>query len=464
MGKHQITYGLFIFASLVLLPLQGQIDNQPPYSYFGIGKWHEPSVQSGFGMGGVSAAILDSSMLNVLNPASYAALDITQFQVGGELNIGQRTLSNNSSVREWNLHLNQIQLGLPLMQRKKFGWGMSAGFRPLSFMGYDFRDTVLQTLGNDTLLQARRFNGEGGWNRVTAGTGFRLWKGIFIGINGHFNFGSVSRIRSLRFDDPDLLATRLKETVRTSSFSYDVGVQYRWRFKYHELLPRPDGKKDTLKRSMQVVAGLSYTPQLDYAVERNETGIQYFPGANGEFGYDTLTLSGTLGTVTMPSKWSAGVAIGNPDQFTIAMDVSHIAYQDFRYFGDAIPVYASHWVFALGGQFRPFNLRQKFANGLGFKQNLVVRAGFRYANRGIRPDQVPIDEFGMSFGLGIPVKHRYVYNINLTKARRTGSFINIGADFFTGQPRATNAGSDFFFRLNLGFTLREWWFDRPLYN
>lgn len=442
----------------------GQVDNQPPYSYFGVGNWYQPAVQGGFAMGGVSAAINDSTMLNLLNPASYGSLDITQFQAGVEMNLGSRVPANQSAIREWNMFLNHIQLGFPILNKKKFAWGMAAGFRPLTFMGYDFRDTTQAIFGTDTLLQARRFNGEGGWNRVSLGSGFRIFKGFFVGANSHFNFGSVSRLRSMRFDDENMMSTRIRESNRTESFSWDIGAQYRWRLRYNEYLARPDGENDTVKRSMQVVAGISFSPASEFSVFRDETGIQFYQNNNGEFGYDTLVLSGTKGKVTTPSRIAFGLAVGNPDQFTVAVDLSRTDYGAFKYFGSTPDIYGEEWAFAIGGQIRPWNFKQKFANGLNFRQNLIFRTGFRYISRGVRPDKLPVNEYGITFGVGIPVKHRYVYNINLTKARRTGSFVNIGVDLFTGQPAGNLGTSDYFIRLNLGFTIREWWFDRPMYN
>jgi hypothetical protein len=449
---------------LILIPLlQGQIDNHGPFSFYGIGRLQPVMLQGGDAMGGTYAGINDSSMLNILQPASLASLDLTQFQAGMEVQIGNREYGNRV-YSESGVNLNHIFMGFPLVRKKKFAWGIGGGFQPFSYMGYDFRDTVPLVLETDTLQTLRRFNGEGGWNRVSISNGIRIGKSFFLGGGVHFNFGTVTRIRNLQFPSgSQILSSRVKQTLTTESFSADVAAQYKTRIPYNRYVARPDGKSDTLKRALTFTAGVVYSPGTDWKTESTETGILFSTGSI-ELGVDTFLLNpATMGNVHIPQKIAAGISIANPDFFTLSADVQYSQWSAFRYLGDAIPIFFDEIRVGTGVQVRPWNLKNR-VNGLRFSENIILRTGLRYVSRSLRPNLQPIDEFGITFGFGLPVTHRYVRNINNTQIRRTGSFVNFGADISTGMPRAGTSGTDLFFRFVLGISVREWWFDRPLFN
>ena len=74
---------------------------------------------------------------------------------------------------------------------------------------------------------------------------------------------------------------------------------------------------------------------------------------------------------------------------------------------------------------------------------IVYRAGFRYENTGLLINNQSINDYGMNFGIGLPV---------------TYSKINIGVEF--GKKGTTSNGliEENYFNLSIGLSLSDKWF------
>ena len=89
-----------------------------------------------------------------------------------------------------------------------------------------------------------------------------------------------------------------------------------------------------------------------------------------------------------------------------------------------------------------------------FVKTLMYRGGFRYATTRLLVQDKHLTEYGISFGLGIP----------LIKAQSHGSSINIG--FETGKRGEDKEGIilERFVNLNFGFTFTPHKFDQWFYK
>jgi hypothetical protein len=76
---------------------------------------------------------------------------------------------------------------------------------------------------------------------------------------------------------------------------------------------------------------------------------------------------------------------------------------------------------------------------------LEYRAGFRYGKSFLNLKNSDFDEFGISFGVGIPV-------------RRSLSGLNIGFEYSTRGSDAPGLIKENFFRFNIGLNIYERWF------
>jgi hypothetical protein len=89
----------------------------------------------------------------------------------------------------------------------------------------------------------------------------------------------------------------------------------------------------------------------------------------------------------------------------------------------------------------------------GYFKRVVYRAGFNYSNTGLVIKGEPINEFGISFGLGLPVGTRALF-----------SNANVGIEY--GQRGTTNQNliQENFLTLNLSLSLNARWFRQRKYD
>lgn len=463
------------FILLLLLQLsaslQAQIDTQSPYSFYGIGSPQRNSLQNGSGMGGIFAGLRDSNTVNFLNPAAYTAIDVTQFVFGFENNVIHRTI-NNQPYRDVNTYINQIGLGVPIIKKKHFGWGLFMGFSPYSQVGYSFADTVIQYFGNDTVRVKALYNGTGGINQVTLGNGFRLSKYISIGANAHFIFGNTDRNRSLIMPlNQGYLSSRVQEKVNVREFALDVGLQaHHWFKNQRRIRPKEMPKDSIIPRRLWPLKtsriyfniGVSYTLGRTINARYDQLGIQYLAG-NTELGVDTFKIVPTSqGAITLPHAITAGIHFTNAESWSLAADFNYAKWSDFRYFDQPVSLYHDTWGLSLGAEIDP-PYRNKNLGKNQFFKNILYRAGVRYQNRYFRPDTNPVDEVGISFGFALPMAFgNKVYSE--TESRRILSYININLEGGVANSRNGGIINENFFRLNVGITIRDKWFIKRRFN
>src|SRR5688572_29417136 len=137
---------LTLLLSIITITLSAQENS--PYSRYGLGDIVPNSSITNRGMGGISAGYVDydkrfdlkdqypkSQSVNFLNPASYAKMRITSFDLGFE--VDSRTLlasDTQSKFRSVSAIISYVQLGIPLSHKRNLG--MNLGLRPVTRINY----------------------------------------------------------------------------------------------------------------------------------------------------------------------------------------------------------------------------------------------------------------------------------------------------------------------------------------
>lgn len=431
---------------------------QGPYSIFGIGTTQNNPLPVGSAMGGVGVGLRDSNNINFLNPASYSAFELAQAQIGFETNIYNRLIQGFPD-RDIATSLNQVALGFPIIHRRKFNWGLMIGYQPFSSLGYKVFDTTVQVFGVDTLTLREQYDGDGGLNRVFIGNGFRLFKGLSVGFNAGILFGTSNRNSALIFPSgTNYLSSRVQEKTRVLSFSFDAGIQYEIRFPSYRFFPKSNGTIDTVRRNYSFTIGATFGLGQSINADFQRLGILFLPNST-EFGVDTFELQpSSSGRIILPHTFGVGFQISNMNIWKIVTDFNYGKWSDFRYFDQTNTAYFDSYSFHIGGEYKPLFKDALLGKGTFFK-NIIYRAGFRYHNMPLRPDGNPVQEIGISFGLGLPVGMKTSYLSDLER-KDFFSFINLGMEFGVQQSTTGSAVNDNFFRLNVGITLRDLWFQR----
>ena len=132
----------FIFIGFALSTNAQKFSNSP-FSSYGIGEFGGLENAIFSGMGNTSVSNLDSTILNVSNPSSYASLAHGQplFSTGISSRFSEFKSSDALSNSKY-IGIEQFALVIPFAKKL----GLAFGLKPFSRTGYDFYD--LQTINS----------------------------------------------------------------------------------------------------------------------------------------------------------------------------------------------------------------------------------------------------------------------------------------------------------------------------
>jgi hypothetical protein len=138
----------------------------------------------------------------------------------------------------------------------------------------------------------------------------------------------------------------------------------------------------------------------------------------------------------LDKKWFVGVEYSMQslsDFSSQFIEIDNLSYQD-----------ASS--FAFGAYFIP-----DYASFSNYFRRVTYRAGLRYDKTGIMVNDTEINNFGITFGIGLPLG---------------GSFSNVNLGFELGRRGTTSADliEESYFKVNIGLSLSDRWFQKRRIN
>ena len=150
-----------------------------PYSMYGYGILSDRATSMQRQMGSVGYAMNSGRQINVMNPASYAAIDSLTFlfDMGADVTMlwqKEGNVKDNSTGGG----LDYITMQFPITKYL----GGSIGLLPYSSVGYAF--------GNEIKFGALENQGSGGINQAYFGLGGKI-KGFSLGVNIAYSFGNI---------------------------------------------------------------------------------------------------------------------------------------------------------------------------------------------------------------------------------------------------------------------------------
>lgn len=406
---------IIIVALLSTALMAAQEGTTSPYSYYGIGLTTFKGTVENQSMGGL-LTFSDSIHVNLRNPASYGKLRLTTYAVGVshhrvELENAGGDIENNSTTS-----LNYLAIGIPT---GKFNFGL--GILPYSSVGYDIRN-----INNET---ANTFRGRGGMNKVYLTTAYAVNNNLSLGVDVNYNFGNIQN-NFVVFQDGIQYGTRRIDRTDFSGFNLNFGVDYQAK----------------ISNSLRLHTAATYAPEMNISTEntRRTVPVTFFSGSGEEiaFGYDVTTMNLGDSEITLPAQLTLGAGLGGVNKWFMGAEYTRI--QEANYNLNEGPAnltarYEAAAQYRLGGYYIPQY------NSQSYWQRIVYRAGARYEETGLYLNNEGIDEFGISFGLGLPAGN------NFTNA-------NIGFEY--GQRGTTNSGliKENFFKLSISLSLNDKWF------
>ncbi len=420
---------LLVSLLITSLALTAQRTSSSPYSFFGIGEEFSPVTVEQSAMGGIGVAFNHYKYLNFTNPAAYSDLRYTTYSFG-MLNTNLTIQNGNIKQNGNSTSLSYFTLAFPIGKKV----GMSVGIQPVSSVGYSLSNS------NSDNTEASIFSGEGGISRFYGSIGVKIFKGFSLGVEGGFSFGNVENsITNQRANVS--LATKYNETTKIRGGSVTVGTQY----------------QKELKNDLIITSGATVKLGNDLRVTGNEYLYSFSLSVpvNGRFERDTISQSSISGNYRLPLKTTVGAGLGKIDKWYLGIEYENqdaIETTGFLTSTNAAYRYGKSNRFSVGGFYLP-----KINSISSYWDRVTYRAGLRFEKTGLSVDGsnlntnfTPVDDFGISFGLGLPLKQL--------------STINMGFEF--GKRGTTNNNliqeNYFNFRLSLSLTDVNWFKKRKI--
>ena len=412
---------LVILLNMIVPILRAQNEISMPYSSFGVGLLNSSS--NGFldGMGGTSYAIYDPYRINFRNPASYAAFDSLSFVADAAASIyvsklDQGTLSQKNSYAR----AGYLTIGLPVTRH----WRTSIGIVPFSTIGYDIQDKQnIENVGGVSY----NYTGDGGLNQLYWGNAFRICKGLSIGLNTSYMFGSLYYSSNTNFDGENFYNSYILDAFHVDGIYLTGGIQYNF----------------NIKENHKIGIGAVYSNSA-YIWVKEKSYINYYVGNFSTTStYDTLLyLDGIKGRLFIPQSAGGGISYIYKDKLTLAADVTWQNWKKYNFMGHGDST-KNAIVASVGCQFVPNPLSNKFFDKMSF------RLGAKYSSGIFIIKNKPITEFAVTLGLGFPLT---TFN--------THSSINIALEYGKMGTVENNLIKQNYFRCTLNFTLQEKWYQR----
>lgn len=410
---------LFLALSLLAtVVVSAQEGTSSPYSFYGLGDIKFKGTHDVRAMGGLSVAY-DSIHLNLLNPATYSRLKITNFSVGGTSTFNNLS---NEQARETaqRTALDYLAVGLPLGK-----FGATFGVMPFSAIGYKIQN---QTEDSRT----SRNNGKGGINKVFAGVAYNFSENLSFGFDFQYNFGTIET-ESVVFLPDVILGSRERNLSRITGLSTNFALLY----------------STSISDKLNVSTTFGYAPEskLNSDNTRNIATITYLLNGN-ESVSDSQDIAVNDTKLVVPAKYTIGTGIGMNKKWFVGLEY---VFQENSNLGNRFDdienaTFENSNKFILGGYFIP-----KYNSFTSYWSRVNYRAGLRYENTGLIINSKAINDYGINFGLGLPVGGRL-------------SNINVGFEYGKKGTIYNNLIEENYFNISIGLSLNDLWFEKRKYD
>ncbi|MDE7072674.1 MAG: hypothetical protein K2O66_04865 [Bacteroidales bacterium] len=428
-GRIKICLWAVFFSFLLPVPLCAQTGMLSPYSAFGAGSIQPYLNVRNMAMGGLAVGLSGPGDMNPFNPASYrTGVDTLSVRFDIGFNIGMNRLRQKMAGERLQNQstaggLSNLEFYFPVCKWYK----MAVYLLPVTNMYYrsSFMSDAGPGIGQTQLIH----EGDGGLSN--AGWGHSLgWGPVSVGVNLSYMFGSLDQTTSLVFLDDTLAyyAGKAKYYTETklNGFALDAGITYAARIKNSQYLTLGAvySMSTTLYGKRTVIAQGEYSSLNDTA---------FWPEA------------AKRGKVIFPSMLRAGISYEQRGQYVVGADFTYVWWKEYKDYGHAYDYLKNTFSVNVGAELK----HDPQANSKA--RRVAYRIGGFYQQQCVADNGKQLQAFGISLGVGIPV-------------RKSRSIINVGLQY--GRIGALNKGQiqEDYLRIGVSFASVETWFVKPRYD
>jgi hypothetical protein len=455
-----IIFTLFLFCFVYSSTAQN--NTRSIYSSYGLGILQNQEVNGAKGFAGSSLGLKAGFMANTGNPMSLGGRKSTDFDFGFELN--NRLQQNQSAQRtDWAGNVNYVSLAFNVWHKninktikvndsttftkvRKIRYNTGFSLSPYTAMDYDYAVEGDSNTFN-TLVSV---GGNGAISSLQWSNALQLFDtSLTLGFTGQYLFGSINE-NSLKnlLSDSNAIGYQQSIDQRINGFRLGLGLS-----KTFTLNAKKVGEDKTIPRLSQTI-GILY----HFGTNLNSNAIVSTRRVEDFFRVkDTLSISEPNGTINLPANLRIGYGIQKGNLWALSLDYTNSAWSKYRNSLDP-GVLGDYSRYSLGFLLNPDRLKNA-TKDIEWYRKYLWSGGLFYQNGpfSVQNNNISesINEYGISFGVGIPMKSRFSSKV---------SYFYLSTQY--SQRGTINNGlvKEDIFRINLGLNLSDLWFQKRGYN
>lgn len=412
-----ILVGLLIFPALLFAQFNNNTSS--PYSRYGLGELHHYSFGRTTAMGGASIASRNGQQINLANPAAYSAIDslgfMFEFAIDGK---ASKFVNDIGSAYQSDVNFQYFAMNFQVSNT----FGTSLGLVPFTDVGYQV--VVEENVPNAGDV-VTNYYGAGTISNAFIGLAFEPWKFVAFGANLNYYFGMLNRNAEVTFlGGSDFYTMQQYKSLRINDFSFDFGAQFTVPF----------------KNKNKMILGVIFERNPKYKAKYSDITQKNIASGNS-VDQDTLFfVEEKDGIIEFPLMYGIGISYVKDDKFEINADFYHQDWEEAKFLGEKAKFLTDLNKFAVGAEWIPDKFSIK-----NYYSRIAYRIGFNYEETYLVFNNQQIKQFGISFGVGLPVY-------------RSKSTINVAAEFGKKGTTENNLVLENYARINLMVNLYDLWF------
>ena len=397
---------ILLFFSVQVYSQSNELSNSP-YSYYGLGLTNKLGPGKTNAMGKAGIALSSTEEINLLNPASFAAIPLNNFfyDIGfryqeSYFTQAGRTESKNSG------NFSSIAIAFPLSEKS----GMGVSLLPYTNVGYSIHGIETDIEGTERQFYSK-IEGSGGLNDFNINFGTSISEKMRLGIAGSVIFGKISE------DELNLIGTSavvVKEVNNYVGGRLGLGVQYDWR--------------------ENLTTGLVINSPSELFGGQVQGYSYVYEGQNLGASHDL-----EIKSFYLPFEIGIGLETGFGDEMTGYLDYKRNFWTQTNQ-SDNLGDYVDQDLLGIGLEVSPWG------NTLKYSSLIKFRGGFEYDTGNLEIDGERVEKFAFSLGVGIPIN------------RRKKSMLNLHYSYGKEGQLSTTLIQEKFHLLSLNLSLQDLWF------
>jgi len=413
----------------------GQSTTSSPYSAYAFGSMTPQTIVAQKGMGDVTTAVRFRDQVNISNPASYSALQLTYLDMG--ISLGwDRMSTTDDELSTVNYAFDYFLAGMRLGENK----GLAFGLLPYTNVGYNMNNTDILA-GTDTEYR-NVMVGSGGYSQAFVGYGMEVYRGLSIGANFGYVFGNVQRNILTEFNDPFAYNSGSLVNTGISSFLFTYGLQY------------------SFSNDDQSIWTIGQSGSLGTKAAMTENAIFHrylYDGSGNKVPIDTIGSYSQNYTTNLPLTLNAGISYDKPNKLLLALDFQ---YQDWNNYvshdkeGLTSVNYQNLYNFRAGVQYIP-----DFMSSTNYFKRIQYRAGGGFTRSYLNLNDANINDWSLTVGAGIPLITKYEGGL-----LKTRSVLNLAIESGSRGTRKNELVKEYYTTIYLGLSFGDRWFAKRRFN